>query len=83
MFDRIANTAIVLGGLIMLLAPLWWLEYVSSSVVRLKIISGFVCGFAGVMTCATVNRPFEAVASVAAYTRVLLVFMQIDGKGGA
>jgi hypothetical protein len=83
MFDRLTNISIVFGGLIMLLAPLWWLEYVSSSVTKLKIVSGFVCGFVGVMMCAVSNRPFEVVASAAAYTAVLMVFMQIDGKGGS
>jgi hypothetical protein len=67
----------------MLLAPMWWLEYVGTSESRLKIITGFVCGFVGVMMCATVNRPFEVVASAAAYTAVLMVFMQIEGRGSA
>lgn len=76
-FDRFTDTTVVTGGLTMLLAPLWWLEFTSSSVTRLEIISGFVCMFALVMMLATVNRPFEVVASAAAYSAVLMVFMQI------
>jgi hypothetical protein len=64
----------------MLLAPLWWLEDVSDSKDRLKIITGFVILFISLMTVATINRPFEVVASTAAYAAVLMVFMQIGGK---
>jgi hypothetical protein len=74
---------IILMGLVMLLAPLWWLEKVSSSETRLKIITGFIIVFMVAMSTATVNRPFEVVASTAAYAAVLMVFMQIDGGGGA
>jgi hypothetical protein len=80
MFDSLTTTAIIFMGLIMLLAPLWWLEHVSSSETRLKIITGFICVFIVVMSTATVNRPFEVVASTAAYAAVLMVFMQIEGS---
>jgi hypothetical protein len=79
-FDSLTTTSIIFMGLAMLLAPLWWLEYVSSSEARLKIITGFICVFIVVMSTATVNRPFEVVASTAAYAAVLMVFMQIDGS---
>jgi hypothetical protein len=83
MFDTLTTGAIILMGLVMLLAPLWWLEKVSSSETRLKIITGFIIVFMVAMSTATVNRPFEVVASTAAYAAVLMVFMQIDGGGGA
>lgn len=67
-------------GLIMLLAPMWWLDHVSDSEVRLGIITVFLTAFVGVMSTATVHRPFEVVAASAAYAAVLMVFMQIDGK---
>lgn len=68
-------------GLVMLLAPMWWLEYASDGDTRLKIITGFLCVFICLMSTATVNRPFEVVAATAAYAAVLMVFMQIDEKG--
>lgn len=77
-FERFTTVCIIATGLIMLLAPMWWLEFVSDSVTRLKIITGFLCVFISIMTIATINRPFEVVAATAAYAAVLMVFMQIS-----
>lgn len=79
-FDRLTSRTIIVLGLVMLLAPMWWLEFVSASETRLKIITGFLCVFITIMSTATVNRPFEVVAATAAYAAVLMVFMQIDSK---
>jgi uncharacterized membrane protein len=79
-FDGLTTASIIFMGLVMLLAPMWWLEYVSESENRLKIITGFICVFIVIMSTATIHRPFEVVASTAAYAAVLMVFMQIDGK---
>jgi uncharacterized membrane protein len=81
-FEQFTTLGIIFLGLIMLLAPMWWLECVSDSKARLRIITGFVVVFILAMTTATINRPFEVVAATAAYAAVLMVFMQIDGKGG-
>ncbi|KAL1604125.1 hypothetical protein SLS60_005718 [Paraconiothyrium brasiliense] len=80
-FDLITNTSITLGGLIMLLAPLWWLESVDKDAKKLGIMTGFICVFVGLMSTATVNRPGEVVAATAAYAAVLMVFMQVHGEG--
>ncbi|KAF1952759.1 hypothetical protein CC80DRAFT_596370 [Byssothecium circinans] len=77
-FEIFSKATIVVSGLVMLPAPMWWLEYVSGSEARLKIITGFVVVFIGVMSLAVVGRPFEVVAATAAYAAVLMVFMQID-----
>jgi hypothetical protein len=74
------NFGIILVGLVMLLAPIWWLEYILDSRQRLGIITGFICGFTLLLTLGTVSRPFEVVAATAAYAAVLMVFMQIDTK---
>lgn len=79
-FDHLSTYGITLMGLGMLLGPIWWLECVSDSKKRLAVISGFVVFFMVLMTLATVNRPFEVVASSAAYAAVLMVFMQIDSR---
>jgi hypothetical protein len=71
---------IILGGLAMLLSPLWWLEYVLDSVKRLQIITGFVCVFCLLMTMSEIKSPREVVAASAAYAAVLMVFMQIENK---
>lgn len=77
-FEKLTNRSIILGGLVMLLTPLWLLEYYSGSKVRLGIITTFVVAFMWIMSTATINRPFEVVAASAAYAAVLMVFMQID-----
>jgi hypothetical protein len=79
-FECFTTRSIILAGLIALLAPMWWLEFVSSSNARLGIITGFICVFISIMSVATTNRPFEVVAATAAYAAVLMVFMQIDGR---
>ncbi|KAF2132947.1 hypothetical protein P153DRAFT_309790, partial [Dothidotthia symphoricarpi CBS 119687] len=76
-FEGFTNISIILIGLVMLLAPMWWLEYVSTSETRLKIITGFIVAFIAMMSTATINRPFEVVAATAAYAAVLMVFMQM------
>jgi len=80
LFEQISCVSIILLGFMMMLGPLWWLNFVSDSRKRLGIITGFIAVFMLLMTCATVNRPFEVVASSAAYAAVLMVFMQIGGK---
>lgn len=79
-FELFTKGSIIIGGLVMLLAPIWWLAFVSDDKKRLGIITAFVCIFISVMATAT-NKPFEAVAATAAYAAVLMVFMQVDPKG--
>jgi hypothetical protein len=82
-FERFTTASIILIGLVMLLAPMWWLEFTSASKVRLGVITGFICAFISIMSVATSNKPFEVVAATAAYAAVLMVFMQIDGAGNS
>ncbi|KAF2465012.1 uncharacterized protein BDR25DRAFT_295794 [Lindgomyces ingoldianus] len=79
---NLTTGSIILLGFCMLLGPMWWLEYVSNSRKRLVIITVFIAIFMGLMSTATVNKPFEVVASSAAYAAVLMVFMQIDNSKG-
>jgi hypothetical protein len=81
-FERLTTRSIIATGLIALLSPMWWLEFVSDSHKRLGIITGFICVFISIMSVATHNRPFEVVAATAAYAAVLMVFMQIGGPSG-
>jgi hypothetical protein len=77
-FDTLGTTSLILMGLIMLLAPLWWLDNASGSQKRLGIITGFIVVFLAIMSTATIHRPFEVIAASAAYAAVLMVFMQIQ-----
>jgi hypothetical protein len=82
-FERLTTRTVLVAGLIALLAPMWWLEFVSDSHKRLGIITGFICVFVSIISVATYNRPFEVVAATAAYAAVLMVFMQIGGPSGS
>lgn len=77
-FEKLTNRSIIFGGLAMLLIPLWLLDHYTDSKVRLGIITAFMVAFMCIMSTATINRPFEVVASTAAYAAVLMVFMQIQ-----
>lgn len=77
-FENFTTFGIIFTGLVMLLVPIWWLEYVRAQKVRLGIITGFICVFMFAMATATNNQPFSVVAATAAYAAVLMVFMQID-----
>ncbi|KAL8891094.1 MAG: hypothetical protein Q9215_001866 [Flavoplaca cf. flavocitrina] len=75
-------TGVTIGlGLVMLIAPLWLLQYVYSAQpdmkARLKIITGFLIGFTIFVSIVAVARPFEVLAATAAYGAVLMVFMQL------
>ncbi|KAF2728845.1 hypothetical protein EJ04DRAFT_590275 [Polyplosphaeria fusca] len=78
--SNLSTGCIIFLGWVMLLGPLWWLEFVNKSVYRLAIITGFMALFMVMMSAATVHRPFEVVAASAAYAAVLMVFMQIGGS---
>ena len=75
-------TCVTIGlGLVMLIAPLWLLQYVYSAEpdmkARLKIITGFLIAFTIFVSIVAVARPFEVLAATAAYGAVLMVFMQL------
>ncbi|KAF2174983.1 hypothetical protein K469DRAFT_724656 [Zopfia rhizophila CBS 207.26] len=78
--ERLANLttgSVIVLGCMMLLGPMWWLNFISDNTKRLAVITGFLVIFMGSMATATANKPFEVVASGAAYAAVLMIFMQI------
>lgn len=70
-------TFLIVGmGLLLLLGPMWWLSFVSDTTEQLAIITGFVFLFTSILSCATVERPFEVLIGTAGYAAVLMVFVQ-------
>ncbi|OAQ59435.1 hypothetical protein VFPPC_10493 [Pochonia chlamydosporia 170] len=63
---------IITTGLLLLLGPMWWLQFVRDEVKRLGIITGFVLLFTSLLASTTVARPFEVLAATAAYSAVLM-----------
>jgi hypothetical protein len=75
--DRIITITIAVGGLGMLIAPLWVLEQVGTTWRKLAVISGFIVTFLVIISVATLARQAEALAATAAYSAVLMVFLQL------
>lgn len=65
-FEGTMTVTVISIGLMSLLVPMWWLNYVRDDDKRLGIISGFIVLFAGVLASATVQQPFEVMAGTAA-----------------
>ncbi|KAI8945298.1 hypothetical protein F4801DRAFT_136462 [Xylaria longipes] len=76
--DTFASSIIVGLGIILLLAPLWILYALKSSVLKLAVITVFVATFLIILSFAMVAKPFEALGATAAYAAVLTVFLQFS-----
>ena len=64
-------------GLELLIGPLWWLALVGGMLQRLEIITGFIAVFFFLLVATFNAGVFNALAAVAAYSAVLMVFLQV------
>ncbi|KAK5173135.1 uncharacterized protein LTR77_003257 [Saxophila tyrrhenica] len=78
--DLFTNMLVLVLGLLLLFAPMWWLNFVVNDVHRLAVITSFVAAFTGVVWAAAGQRPFEILAATAAYAAVLMVFLQSNNS---
>ena len=78
--ERFVSITILILGVIMLIAPLWILAFVHGTIDRLGIITLFIVLFLVLLSFTTVAKPFESLAATAAYSAVLMVFLQIAGN---
>ncbi|CZR67627.1 uncharacterized protein PAC_17526 [Phialocephala subalpina] len=76
--DTFITVLIIVVGMAMLIAPMWVLEYLSKPVAKLGTITAFVVVFLGCVSYASVAKPFEVLAATAAYSAVLMVFLQLN-----
>jgi hypothetical protein len=65
--DRFVGAIILLLGVMMLIAPLWILKFVPSTLNRLGVISTFIVLFVVLLSFTTVAKPFESLAAAAGY----------------
>lgn len=75
--ERFSSVVVAIVGLAMLTGPLWILEYVNGAAIRLGVITGFIAVFFVLVSVATTARIFDALVAAAAYSAVLMVFLQI------
>jgi hypothetical protein len=78
--ETCSSLLIALVGLAMLIGPLWILEFVTNTKQQLGIITGFIVLFFWVVAVGTNARVFESLAAAAAYSAVLMVFLQLGGS---
>jgi hypothetical protein len=64
--EQFASLVILFLGVVMLVAPLWALEFVHGPVNRLGLITVFIVLFVTLVSLATVAKPFESLAAAAA-----------------
>ncbi|KAL8959475.1 MAG: hypothetical protein Q9193_003671 [Seirophora villosa] len=82
--DKFVTCVTIVLGLMMLIAPLWLLQYVHAikpdPVARLKIITWFLIGFPMIFGMVALPRPLEVLTATAAYGAFLMVFMQLQSS---
>lgn len=64
--EQFASLVILSLGVVMLVAPLWILEFVHEPINRLGLITAFIVLFVTLVSLATVAKPFESLAAAAA-----------------
>jgi hypothetical protein len=80
--DAFIGLIITTSGTVMLVAPLWILETMDDSVYKLGVITVFIVLFLALVAFTMPTNPLGSLATAAAYSAVLVVFLQI-GKGDA
>jgi hypothetical protein len=75
--ETLSTTVIALTGLGILVGSLWWLAFVIGIVHHLAIGTGFVVLFFVLGEVTMVAGIFNALATAAAYSPALMVFLQV------
>jgi uncharacterized membrane protein YwzB len=64
--DKLVSGIIIVVGLLMLVIPLWILQFLSDDVVRLGVITAFMILFLVVVATISGAKPYKSLASTAA-----------------
>ncbi|KAK7943546.1 uncharacterized protein PG986_012659 [Apiospora aurea] len=75
--EAIASASVFVVGMVTLIAPLWTLSVTHDMFKRLGVITAFIAVLLGVLTSATLAKPFEILAATAGYSAVLVVFLEL------
>ncbi|EWY92239.1 hypothetical protein FOYG_05820 [Fusarium oxysporum NRRL 32931] len=79
--DNFAFVVMLATTLVMLIAPMWILQNLSSANGKLGVITAFAIVWLGLVSYAAHGRPFEKLAVTAGYLAILVVFLQFGGPG--
>ncbi|KAF2680339.1 hypothetical protein K458DRAFT_458634 [Lentithecium fluviatile CBS 122367] len=74
--DRLATTTSFLVGLSVIVIPLWVLWLLKTTRAKLVAVTIFIMIFLVFLLICTVARPLQVLAATAAYSAVLVVFLQ-------
>jgi len=81
--ESFCTAVVAVIGLGMLIGPLWILNVVQNTEARLGVITGFIALFFVLVAVATNAKVFESLAAAAAYSAVLMVFLQLGAGSNA
>lgn len=70
--EKLTVNTLLLIGLVMLIGPMWVLEFVTRPVHSLAVITGFIVCFLALLAFATGARPLEALGATAASVDLVL-----------
>jgi hypothetical protein len=73
--EKVSTVVISVAALAMLIGPIWILAFLKPMTHRLAVISSFIVVFFVVLAI-TMSRLYESLAATAAYSAVLVVFLQ-------
>lgn len=81
--DRFIAIIVTSIGTVMLIAPLWILQSIGGTNAKLVVITAFILVFLAILSVVTNAKQFETLGATAAYSAVLMVFLQLGrGAGG-
>ncbi|KAL5334669.1 hypothetical protein BJX70DRAFT_350980 [Aspergillus crustosus] len=80
--DRFVTLTTIATGLIMIIAPIWILAYTDPAACKLAVITVFIFLFLTLVSLGTNAKPYESLAATAAYSAILMVFLQM-GAGAS
>jgi hypothetical protein len=64
--EAFVTFVIITVGLLLLLGPMWSLQFIQNNIQRLGLITAAIVLFTGLLASATIAKPFEVLAATAA-----------------
>ncbi|KAL3479502.1 hypothetical protein BJX99DRAFT_222235 [Aspergillus californicus] len=78
--DRFVTLTTIATGLIMIIAPIWILAYTDPAAFKLAVITIFNFLFLTLVSLGTNAKPYESLTVTAAYSAILMVFLQMGAS---
>ncbi|KAL4788757.1 hypothetical protein BDV19DRAFT_383649 [Aspergillus venezuelensis] len=79
--DQFVTATTVVTGLVMLIMPIWVLAYTDPVALKLAVITIFIFLFLALVLLGTHAKTYKLLAATAAYSAILMVFLQLGNSG--